>query len=445
MSRELQLLLLLAILISASKFAGHLAQRLLKQPVVFGEILAGVLLGPTLGRIYAWPIFTAAVGPEHWLQNTVTTLASIGVLFLMFVAGLETDLVQLRRVGRSAFWTAVAGVILPFIGGVLVALLFNLELRQAIFIGAVLTATSVSIATQTLMELGQLNSREGFTILGAAVIDDVLGIILLSIVIAFGIGHADAQRLPIVLAHAVGDVLGVPNATRLLPILFTLLLMALFFLLVISLRRYFSPLLTWVSQLRASHAVPATAIVLLFLLAVGSEYIGQMAAITGAYLIGVLLGRTPFRQEIIAGIHPLTYAFFVPIFFVSIGLNTTLTPPNSSYLFIGTIVMVAVCAKIVGCGLGARYTGMTPREALRVGVGMISRGEVELIVAQVGFSSGLIAASTYTALIIVVLASTLLTPVLMRLTFPHGVSVEAQVFESVTAVETREDESLTRS
>jgi Kef-type K+ transport system membrane component KefB len=181
--------LLLALIIAAAKIAGALVARL-HQPAVFGEILVGVMLGPTVLNVLGWPIFTPSVegvqSGSVGLLPVVRDLAQIGVLLLMFVAGLETDLDQMRHVGKVAFWSALGGVVLPFIGGAALAVAFGLPLFwQGIFIGTILTATSVSISAQTLMELGALRSREGSTILAAAVIDDVMGIVVLSMVVAF--------------------------------------------------------------------------------------------------------------------------------------------------------------------------------------------------------------------------------------------------------------------
>src|SRR5687767_8399092 len=179
MTHFLQLLLLLILIIAAAKLAGAAANHL-GQPAVFGEILAGLLLGPTLADVLGWPIF------HRELLSFVQNLAEIGVLLLMFVAGLETDLDEMRRVGKVAFWAAFGGVVLPMAGGAGVAVAFGLPLFwQGLFIGTILTATSVSISAQTLIELGALRSREGSTILGAAVIDDVMGIVVLSLVTAF--------------------------------------------------------------------------------------------------------------------------------------------------------------------------------------------------------------------------------------------------------------------
>ncbi len=442
MHSELQLLLLLAIIVTVSKVAGHLSRRYLNQPVVFGEILAGLLFGPTLLNLLGWPLF-APQGNHAWdLAAMVTALAHIGVLLLMFVAGLETNLAQLRTVGRTALWTAVLGVAAPLLLGAGTGAVFGLPLTESLFIGAVLTATSVSISAQTLLEIGRLNSREGATILGAAVIDDVLGIIILAFVIAFGTTQhgADAKVLGLVdqVAIPICRLCGVPSSHPLIQVLVVVLLMGLFFAgaLLIG-ARGLGAVVRWADRLHASHIVPATALVLVFALAVAAEYVGQVAAITGAYLAGVFLAPSPYKAEIARGIHPFTYALFVPVFFMSIGLGADARQILQGHLpFVLAIVGVAILTKVVGCGLGARLTGFTTPEALRVGVGMISRGEVGLIVAQVGLSSGVIATPIYAALVIMVLVSTVITPVLLRLTFPHEREVDTPVFESVVTVET---------
>jgi Kef-type K+ transport system membrane component KefB len=203
--------LLLAIVIAAAKIAGVVAGRF-RQPAVFGEILAGLVLGPTVLNVLAWPVFTPADGGSAGAQSLlplVGDLAHVGVLLLMFVAGLETDLEQMRRVGRVAFWSAFGGVVLPLVGGAATAVAFGMPLFwDGIFIGTILTATSVSISSQTLMELGALRSREGSTILGAAVIDDVMGIVVLSVVVALArasaTGGVDAGSLLMVVFRLVG-------------------------------------------------------------------------------------------------------------------------------------------------------------------------------------------------------------------------------------------------
>lgn len=439
MTSELQLLLLLAIIVTVSKIAGHLSQRYLNQPVVFGEILAGLLFGPTLLNLLGWPLF-APTGTHAWdLHAMVSALAHIGVLLLMFIAGLETNLTQLRSVGKTALWTAICGVIAPLLLGAVVSAAFGQSLAAAIFIGAVLTATSVSISAQTLMEIGRLNSREGMTILGAAVIDDVLGIIILSFVIAFGAaGHVShipslVDQIADPICHACHLAPGAP----LVQVATVIALMGLFFTGVIVIgARGMTAVMRWAERLNASHVVPAAALVLVFLLAVAAEYVGQVAAITGAYVVGLFLAQSKYKTEIEHGIHPFTYALFVPVFFMSIGLGADAKEILSGNLpFVLTLVAVALLTKVVGCGLGAKLTGFSYAESLRVGIGMISRGEVGLIVASVGLDSGIISQGVYAALVLMVLVSTVVTPVLLRLTFPHEAEIDTPVYESVVMVE----------
>ena len=433
MSFDLQLLLLLAVIIAASKLAGHVSRRFLRQPAVFGEILAGVVFGPSLLNIFGWPVFAGSAGT---LQQITQALANIGVLLLMFIAGLETNLRQLRAVGTAAAWTAICGVVLPLGIGALTARLFGLSLSESFFIGAVLSATSVSISAQTLLELGRLASREGITILGAAVIDDVLGIIAFSLVIAFGVSHVSLPgmghvSLSVTLAQDIAQSLGRPESVGALQILAVIVLMALFFALAVMIGLHgFTAILDWAERLHVSHPLPAAAVLLVFLFAVGADYFGQVAAITGAFLVGVFLARTRHAHAITQSIYPFTYALFVPIFFMSIGLTADLHAlAHSNIVFVVAIILVAVLTKVLGCGFGARVSGFSTTESLRVGVGMISRGEVGLIIALAGLRSGVIDQSAYVAMIVMVVASTVITPVLLRLVFPPVAELEENPFE----------------
>ncbi len=399
MSHSLQIILLLTIVIASAKLAGAAAIRL-RQPSVFGEILAGVLLGPSLLDMFAWPVFASASSSGSML-GLVRDLAHIGVLLLMFVAGLETDVDQLRRVGRVAFWAAFGGVVLPLAGGAAVAVAFGLPLYwEGIFIGTILTATSVSISAQTLMELGALRTREGSTILGAAVIDDVMGIVVLSVVVALASVHG-----------------GPSDWTQLFWLAFRL---TAFFVLALGLGRLLTPILRWTSALRVGQSVLAASLVIMCAYAWMAEYVGDVAAITGAYLAGVLLARGEFKQEIDRGIHPLTYSMFVPMFFISIGLEANARQLGPHAWFTVMLVLVAVIAKAIGSGVFARLLGFTTTEALRVGIGMISRGEVGLIVAGFGLANRLIGQDVFSASVMMVLVTTMVTPPLLRLVFPQA-------------------------
>jgi Kef-type K+ transport system membrane component KefB len=406
MPHVVQVLLLLALLVSAAKLAGALAARV-GQPSVFGEILAGLLLGPTALNVLAWPLFSPAAAPNPGaasppLLDLVRDLSDIGVVLLMFVAGLETDLAEMRRVGAVAFWAAFGGVLLPFVGGAAAAAAFGLPLRwEGVFVGTILTATSVSISAQTLIEIGQLRSREGSTILGAAVIDDVMGIVVLSTVVGFarasGAGGAAAMALAVVR-------------------------MAAYFAGALLVGRTLGVLERFARRLNVSQALLALAVAVAFFYAALAEWAGGIAAITGSYLAGVLFGRTEVKHHLEDGLRALTYSLFVPAFFVGIGLQADARDLGPHAGLTVTIVVVAIVAKALGCGLFARASGFTTLEATRVGVGMISRGEVGLIVAGYGLSNGIIGRDVFSASVVMVLATTMVTPPLLRLTFPrrHG-------------------------
>ena len=410
MTHFLQLLLLLVLVIVAAKLAGALAMRI-GQPAVLGEMLVGLILGPTVLDVIGWPVFLSGEangGASPGLLPVIRDLADIGVLLLMFVAGLETDLVQMRRVGKVAFWAAFGGVALPMIGGAATAVAFGLPLYwEGIFIGTILTATSVSISAQTLLELGALRSREGAAILGAAVIDDVMGIVVLSLVVAF----ARASSTDVDLAQ-VGLV-----ALRILA----------FFTVAVLAGRWVGPALRWAASLGVSQGLLAATLVIAFVYSWAAEYIGAMAAITGAYIAGVLVAQTEFKKLVDEGIHPVTYSIFVPVFFISIGLQANGRELGDRVAFTVVLVLVAIATKAVGCATFARLFGFTTRESVRVGAGMISRGEVGLIVAGYGLTNGLIGREIFSASVVMVLVTTMITPPLLRMLVPRTAGSAATV------------------
>lgn len=418
MTHSLQMLLLLPLIIIGAKAAGALAKRI-GQPSVFGELLAGLILGPTFLNVLGWPAFVeipdSGAHPSGGVLQLVRDFAEIGVLLLMFVAGLETDLAEMRRVGKVAFWSAFGGVGLPMVAGTATAVAFGLPLYwEAIFLGTILTATSVSITAQTLLELGALRSREGSTILGAAVIDDVMGILVLSFIVAFAKASAEGVELT-----QIGLVI---------------VRVCAFFVVAVVLGRWFGHLLRWGDTLRVSQGVLATALAVALLYAWAAEYLGAVAAITGAYLAGVLIARTPYKKQVDAGIHPLTYSMFVPVFFVSIGLQANARELGGHAAFTALLVVAAVFAKIAGAGGCARIAGFTTPQSLRVGVGMVSRGEVGLIIAGYGLTNGLIGQEVFSASVIMVLLTTMVTPPLLRLVFPRGAGTDAVIDETIARV-----------
>jgi Kef-type K+ transport system membrane component KefB len=392
MSGFLEFVLVLVVIILGAKLSGFLAAKL-NQPMVVGEITFGLLLGPSVLNLFALPLFHHA----ETTAETIYLLAELGVLLLMFLAGLETDLVAMRKVGGPALSGAVGGVALPFLGGWGLSVLVGLPQQEAIFIGTILTATSVSISAQTLIELGKLRSKEGMTILGAAVIDDVIGILLVSVVVAiFATGNAASTPIWLVFLKMLGYFV--------VAFLFAPLVRKVFAL---------------SARLPVSEAMLAFALVLAFVYGWSAEFLGGVAAITGSYLAGIILGQTTQKHELEDKAKALVYSLFVPIFFVDIGLRANLREAFAGPLLgfgIG-LVLVAIIAKLIGSGLGTLLTGFKFKEALRVGAGMISRGEVGLIVAGIGVQRGVIPTEVFSLMVLMVIATTLITPVLLRLSF----------------------------
>lgn len=388
MSATLQFILALGVLILCARLGGALSRRL-NQPTVLGELLAGVLLGPTVLNFLHLPWFT-----DTHLEESVKHLAEIGVIFLMFLAGMEIELREMAKTGRAAALSGLLGVIVPLGMGLGAALLFNIGFTEALFLGIVLSATSVSISAQTLMELGLLRRRESLTLLGAAVFDDVLVILILSVFLALGSGAGGGlAEVAVVLLRMVA---------------YLLLAIVLGFWLVPALVRR-------IERLRISHGLVSFAIVLALLFAWSAEAFGGVAAITGAFIAGLAVARSPLRQQVEHNLAGLTYGFFVPLFFVSIGLGANareVTGP--ALLFAVVLIVVAIVSKIVGSSVGAWWGGLPRGEALRLGIGMVSRGEVGLIVAAVGLSNGLLDNVAFSQIVLVVLSTTLLTPLLLR-------------------------------
>ena len=409
MSPFMQLVLALALLITAAKFAG-IASVKLGQPAVLGELLAGIVLGPSLLNLLGWSFFT----DEH-LSDGVLHIAELGVLFLMFVAGLEVKLDDLLSTGKAAVLAGLSGVLVPLLGGAVLAWMWfsDYSTEQNIFLGILLTATSVSISAQTLLELGRLRSRVGLTLLGAAVIDDIVVIVILSTYIALVAagGGGVASIVGIIVAMIGYFVVASLIGAKVLP---------------------------WLTRKAVhwpiSQSLLSTSLVLVLLAAWSAEVLGGVAGITGAFLVGIFLGRTPYHNRIEHEVQTITYSFFVPVFFASIGLQADLRLLDSSLLgFALVFCVVAVLTKLIGCGLGAKVAGMTNRESWQVGMGMVSRGEVGLIVATVGINAGVIGEEIFAVTVLMVLVTTIVTPFLLRIAFSR---------ESIEEVETATHSSV---
>jgi Kef-type K+ transport system membrane component KefB len=378
MDSTAHMLLPLAGILLGAKAAAQISHRL-GLPAVFGELLIGLALGPSL---LGW------LAPTEMLR----LLADIGVILLMFMAGLETDMVAMRQVGKAATLTAVGGVLLPLFGGMAVGMAFGLAWRHALFLGAVLTATSVSISAQTLRELGRLRSREGATILSAAVIDDVLGVVVFALVMSLsGEGNLLLTIGKMVLFFPIAWFVG----DRVVPVL-----------------------VRWERHMHHREASLALLLGLVLIYAWAAEALGSVAAITGAYLLGVVVARHTDESHIVhSGTSAVGYAFFIPIFFINIGLQARAEGLIAAPLLTGVLIVLAIFTKIVGGGAGAWLGGFKARSSVQVGVGMISRGEVALVIAGAGLAGGLLDANIFSVLIVVTLATTLVTPPLLRLAF----------------------------
>ncbi|MFZ5752972.1 MAG: cation:proton antiporter [Bacillota bacterium] len=372
----------LVIIFLAIKVIGHISKKF-GQPSVFGKLLVGIILGPSI------------LGILH-TNEVLKELAEVGVIMLMFLAGLETDVDEFKKSAVGSSLAAIGGVVLPLIAGWGMAVYYGYSWEKALFVGTILVATSVSISVQTLRELGKLQTPEGFTILGAAVIDDVLGLIVLSVVIGIALG-------------------GGASLTGLL-ILFAKI--AIFFVAGGFIGKIFFPkVLEFGSRVLVSEGVLTFAFILALSYAIGAEYFG-MAGIVGAYLAGIMMSMTKFQHQLFEKVETVGYSFFVPIFFINIGLSADARGLTGNMLgFTVIITILAILTKIIGAGLGAKLTGFNMKSSLGIGVGMVSRGEVALIVASIGLGSGLIGQEIFTSMVVMAIITTVVTPPLLKIVF----------------------------
>lgn len=395
------LFLVLGVIIAASRIGGTLA-RWLKQPRVLGELLVGVLLGPTLLDMLHWGVLH---GIE--LEIVVRDLSELGVIILMFIIGLEVKVRELAQVGKVGLLAGILGALVPVAIAYPFMTAWGYGWQPALFTGITLAATSVSISAQVLLELGLLQTREGNALLATALIDDVIAILLVSLSIA---------------AVSAGTL---ENADP--TVLLTVLLrMIVYMVLAFLLAWYGLPLLlNYLANIPVavqSYGIPAFALIALLLFAWSAEELGGVATITGSFLAGIGLSRTRdrVRHEIESSMNAIAYAFLVPIFFVHVGLAADLRRfPVNALPFALILLLIAMLSKILGCGLGGLLGGFSRGESLRLGVCMISRGEVGLIVASLGVSVGVFGTDTplFASLFLVILLTTLITPILVRMVF----------------------------
>lgn len=384
-------LLDLALILLSTKVFGLLTRRV-RLPQVVGALLAGLILGP------------ACLGILHQ-TDFIYQVSEIGVIVLMFCAGLETDIDELKRTGKASFVIALFGVLIPLVGGFAVAAYFNrpgmLEstastslMLQNIFIGVILTATSVSISVETLKEMGKLNTRAGNAILGAAIIDDILGIIALTIITSL----ADSSvNVFLVLGKIVAFFVFVGVGGYLLHIVFQ----------------------KWVNGYeRDLRRFVILAFVICLVFSYCAEEFFGVADITGAFFAGLIITKTTHTDYIARRFSTLSYLLLSPVFFANIGLQVVLPKMSTMIIvFAVVLVLVAVLTKVVGCGLGAKLCKYSNQDCMRIGTGMISRGEVALIVASKGNAVGLMSADLLGPVVIVVVITTIIAPIFLKMTF----------------------------
>jgi Kef-type K+ transport system membrane component KefB len=394
-----EFLLWIALILISTKVLGLLCKAV-HLPEVVGALLAGVILGPSA---------LGLMSMEGDTGTLLTYVAEMGVIFLMFSAGLDTDLKELKANIGASFVTALIGVIVPLIGGMIgYALYFGEDLSnydqmlQSLFVGVVLTATSVSITVETLREMGRLSGKVGMTILGAAIIDDILGMVVLAVV------------------SSMKDTSVKPTTVLIKIVLYFVLILILF---MVTSRLEFA-----IEKNDHKRRVAIFAIAFCFILAYVSEIGFGIADITGAYFAGVMLCQSKIRDYVDVKIHDVSTVFFSCIFFASVGLKVTLGGMTLKvWMFAVILTLIAIISKMVGCGLGAKICKFTWKESLQTGVGMISRGEVALIVAEKGRQVGLINEDLFAPIILVVIVTTLITPILLKVVFKGDEPAESAV------------------
>ena len=379
MHSDMRFLLDLVIIILTAGIGTFLCNRY-GQPRILGQILAGILIGPSVFGFV-----------NH--SNLINNLAEIGVILLMFLAGLETDYSELKKSFERSSLIAIGGIIAPFALGLLGVYLFkeNVEISEAIFVGVILTATSLGITVQSLKEIGQLKTKQGVSILGAAIIDDIVGIIILTIVLGtFGQDHTSVTMLilKILLFFFVLSLVGE--------------MLAKFILKNSKIIRKIKPI----------YLLSISLILALLFASFASEF--GLAAIIGAYFIGVIISTTQLKSRIVKEISRFGYGFFIPIFFVNIGLGVYLDQVVE-YLGIAIIItLIGIFSKIIGSGAGAKLSGFSNRQSLQIGISMVPRAEVSLIIANLGLKTGFIESDIFTSIILLVIVSTILTPLLLK-------------------------------
>ncbi|MFZ7944419.1 MULTISPECIES: cation:proton antiporter [Bacillaceae] len=376
----MELIFELAVILLASKIAGDISVKL-GQPSVLGKLLVGILLGPAILGIIVE-------------TKTLEELSQIGVILLMFIAGMETDLDEFKRSGKASTFVGFSGIIVPLFVGYLAGIIMNMTTFEAIFLGLLLSATSVSISVQALKELNKMQTKEGTTILGAAVIDDVVVIIALAFLMSMAGGDVNLTMVIVKKVLFFGGA--ILAAWKVVP---------------------------WVlnkfAGLKVTESLLSAALIICFMFAYVAELTG-VAAIIGAYIAGVAISQTKFKHEIFEKVETIGYSIFVPVFFTSIGVKASFDGIAQHFGMIIGLSIIAILTKLIGAAAGAKLASFSWGSSLGIGAAMVSRGEVALIIATIGLETKLISQELFSILVIVVLVTTIVTPPMMKVFFKQS-------------------------
>ena len=377
----MQIMGILCLILLFALIGGQIANRC-SLPAVIGELLAGIVIGPAM---------------LNWVQPSglIKSFSDIGVVLLMFLAGLESDLAILKKLWKPSFLVATFGMIVPIVIAYLTGIAFKFSQTESLFLGITFAATSVSISVAVLQEMKKLETKEGMTILGAAVVDDLLSVILLSVVSSVTGTHTDSANANLGL-----------GLTLLLQLVYLVVLLAASIWL-------FPRILKLSERFLLPAAKPLVTIIIVLLAAFGAEKVG-LSNVIGAFFVGLAFSRLPDKQKLQKSFTDIGYSLFIPIFFASIGLEMSITGIFKDGLLFIVLFVGSVISKLVGASVGAKMAGFSSSSAYQVGTGMISRGEMALVVAQIGLSNHLLAPAAYSTVVGVIILTTLIAPIMLK-------------------------------
>ncbi len=398
------MLLLIALALIIARIFGYILVKL-KQPAVIGEILGGIVLGGLGLIIFSGETLNflnlAIQLPQlDYNSEEFRLMAEIGILFMLFISGLETSLPKIKKMGKTSSFVALGGILVPLLLGFIVALLFGFSQQDSLVVGLILVATSVGVTARTLMDLNVLDSNVGTTILGSAVIDDILGIILLAFI--FGVGSPIYIGIKIIVFLLIFLVLGLKIMGKILDL---------------------------GEKIHLSKSLLSIILAIFLLISYFADQCG-IAGIIGAFIAGLIIGQSIKSRKIIEEVQTIGYGFFIPLFFVWVGAsfwaeaNFDLSQISSILVFSVAIIIIAIVGKILGCGIGAKIAKMDNKESLQIGIGMIPRMELALIIVSYSISNKLLSTSQVeyqilTTTIIMAIVTTLLTPILIKATYKN--------------------------